>query len=260
MMDRRQADERMSLVMDALPALVSYVDSDCRYQFNNLAYENWFGIDRRSLVGKTMSDVLGASAFAKLKPNVEMALRGERVKFDAELPYRFGGTRFVHVDYVPDVQPGGMVSGFYVFVTDLSERQKAEAIQAQELADLALLHQMTMRLALHEEMQPMLTEMLEGAMALTGAARGTVSTLDPSTGTLTVSARRGADDAQVDERGSGPVHSTPLLSRDNRVLGRLDLHRDRPEEPSERHMRLIELLARHAAGYMEHLHLLQSAR
>lgn len=131
---RRVADDRLQLVMDAVPALISYVDADMRYRFNNLAYEQWFGVARNHFVGMTMREALGDEAFERLKPHIELALSGQRVRYENELKYRFGGTRYVQVEYVPDRRADDTVAGFYVFVTDLSERHKVEEAQAEVLA------------------------------------------------------------------------------------------------------------------------------
>jgi hypothetical protein len=44
------------------------------------------------------------------------------------------------------------------------------------------------------------------------------------------------------------VQSTPLISRSGRLLGMLSTHWRRPHRPSERDLRLIDVLARQAAG------------
>ncbi len=134
--ERRQSDERLRLVMDAVPALISYVGPDLRYRFNNQAYEEWFGVARNHFVGMSMRDALGEAALERLKPKLDLVLSGERTSFESELKYRFGGTRYVHVDYVPDIRADGRVDGFYVFVTDISERRKVELAQAQQVAEL----------------------------------------------------------------------------------------------------------------------------
>jgi two-component system CheB/CheR fusion protein len=131
---RRLVDDRLQLVMDAVPALISYVDADLRYRFNNRAYEDWFGVARNHFVGMSMREALGDTAFERLKPSIEKVLAGERMRFESELQYRFGGTRYVQVEYVPERRPSGEVVGFYVFVTDISERHKAEQTQAELLA------------------------------------------------------------------------------------------------------------------------------
>lgn len=38
----RESEQRMQLMADALPVLISYVDFRERYQFNNAEYQKWF--------------------------------------------------------------------------------------------------------------------------------------------------------------------------------------------------------------------------
>ncbi len=115
----------LRLVTDAVPALISYVDAQGRYQFINQAYEAWFGRPREEAIGRHMRDVVGEAAFERLRPRVEAALAGERVAFEDEIPYR-EGTRHVHGDYVPDTRPDGSVAGFYVLVTEITQRTVGE--------------------------------------------------------------------------------------------------------------------------------------
>ena len=114
------------VVLDALPALVSYIDRDYRYCLCNLAYENWFGRTRAEVVGRTMSEILGESAFQIVKPRVDTALAGERVSWATRIPYRDAGERDVHIDYIPDREVDGRVRGFFVLVLDVREQKLAE--------------------------------------------------------------------------------------------------------------------------------------
>jgi two-component sensor histidine kinase len=57
---------------------------------------------------------------------VEAALSGQRVQFQAQVPYKTGGTRYIHADYVPDLQADGSVAGFYALITDITQRKEAE--------------------------------------------------------------------------------------------------------------------------------------
>ena len=108
-----------------MPALISYVDAEGKYQFNNRAYADWFGQVPGQLTGRHMREVLGDAAFAHLKNNVEAALAGTRVQFESAVPYGTG-PRFVHADYIPDMRQDGSVSGFYALITDISARKQAE--------------------------------------------------------------------------------------------------------------------------------------
>src|SRR5258706_163203 len=53
------------------------------------------------------------------------------------------------------------------------------------------------------------------------------------------------------ETGIRAVQSTPLISRTGRVVGMISTHWRRPHEPSERDLRLLDILARQAADLIE---------
>ncbi|MBA4065218.1 MAG: hypothetical protein C0501_16195 [Isosphaera sp.] len=126
-------EERLRLIVDALPDLISYVGADGRYQLVNRSYQAWFGRTPEEVVGRHMREVLGEAAWEAIRPHVEAALSGRRVRFEAELPYRYGPTRWVRVTYAPHLAPGGAVLGFAVLVDDVSaERRQQEALRASE--------------------------------------------------------------------------------------------------------------------------------
>src|SRR6266498_2089932 len=118
-----ESQEKLRLVTDAMPALISYVDADKRYQFSNRAYEEWFG---NKADGKKLDEVLGGAAYRAISPYVDAALKGEMVNYQTEIPYQDGGTRFVDATYVPDKTKDGNIRGFYALVQDITERKQAE--------------------------------------------------------------------------------------------------------------------------------------
>lgn len=126
---------------DSLPVLISYLDRELRYQYNNPAYCEWFEVkDVASFRGRSIEDVLGPAAMRVLRPRAAAALAGERVEFESEVPYRDGGTRTVSAIYLPHREDGEVV-GFFALVTDISERKQLEAslMRADKLEALGYL-------------------------------------------------------------------------------------------------------------------------
>ena len=119
----RGGEEQLRLITDALPALISYVDADRRYQFSNKAYEEWFGHEAQ---GKHLEEVLGAAGYKAISGYVDQVLKGEPVTYETEIPYSDGGTRFVNAAYIPDRRGNGEVKGFFALVQDITERKEAE--------------------------------------------------------------------------------------------------------------------------------------
>src|SRR5262245_45645221 len=73
----RASRERLHFVTHAVPALLSYLDTQNRYEFVNQAYERWFGIPTEQFIGKHLTDVIGVRAYQQLQPSIEKALAGE---------------------------------------------------------------------------------------------------------------------------------------------------------------------------------------
>jgi PAS domain S-box-containing protein len=120
---RLQANiKQLHLLINALPALISYVDSNRHYQFTNESYREWFG---EKAQGKYLEEALGQAAYQKISKYVDRALSGETVYYETEIPYQDGGARFVNATYIPDVAANGQVKGFFALVQDISEQKEA---------------------------------------------------------------------------------------------------------------------------------------
>jgi PAS domain S-box-containing protein len=116
----------LRLIADAVPALIAYMAPDYRYRLANRAYQRWYGLPPDQVVGRTVREVLGEAAWAKVRPHIDRALAGEEVTYEDLIPYRLGGPRHVRASYSPDRRGGG-VAGVVVQVTDLTDLRQAEA-------------------------------------------------------------------------------------------------------------------------------------
>ncbi len=121
----RTTEKQLRIITDALPSLIAYVGRNRSYEFVNRAYVEWFGIDPKEILGRTMAEVLGDAAYDTIRTYVDRALSGERVQYEARVTYR-RGTRWVAANYVPDVQSDGSISGFFALVTDITARKEGE--------------------------------------------------------------------------------------------------------------------------------------
>ena len=70
----RSSDEQYSLVTNALPVLISYVDMQLTYRFNNKAHEEWFGKPLNQITGKSIRDTLDPTAYAIFTENYNQLL------------------------------------------------------------------------------------------------------------------------------------------------------------------------------------------
>jgi len=130
-LDLRRSREQLELLSDTVPALISYIGADCRYRTCNALYSKWFGLPREKIVGRTMEEVLGPTAWRVIAPHFERALEGEPSEFEAEVDYRHGGKRWIHARYTPHRGDGGDVVGVACLVTDITPRRETGYARAR---------------------------------------------------------------------------------------------------------------------------------
>jgi PAS domain S-box-containing protein len=123
----RAREERLRHILHAIPVLISYISPDYRYSLVNSSYQRWFGHAPEMYEGKLVREAIGEAAWAAVFPYLERAFAGEEVSYDEDLPYRDGGARSVHVNYVPDRDDEGRVRGVVALVSDITSRKAADA-------------------------------------------------------------------------------------------------------------------------------------
>lgn len=184
------ASHYMHLLMDRVPSMLAYWDRDLRCRFANRAYESWFGVNPDHLLGISIQELLGPELFRLNEPHMRKALAGERQVFERLIPGPGGVVRNSLAEYIPD-EVDGVVKGFLVQVTNVTELKKAQAALGkehelrlqieQQLAQLqSLLAERTemLQILAHEVRQPLSNAgaALQTAMlALRGPGGGTAS-------------------------------------------------------------------------------------
>jgi PAS domain S-box-containing protein len=260
-----------------VPVLISFVDAQERYRFNNKAYEDWFGHEREEITGRTLREALGDAVREALDPHVRAALAGERVRFESRVPYRDGGLRWVEADYVPKRAADGRVEGFYALVHDVTARKEAETRQAfllalgdrlRALADpLAIIatatqalgeqlgaarvvyaevHEEQDRATIHEDWTDGTVAHLPGQVALSGFGAKLIDRLRTG-GTLRVDNTSSDPHTQeslaaLDAIAVRALVSVPLV-KDRRFIASLNVHQERPRRWAGAEVDLIEAVA-----------------
>lgn len=113
-------------MLDGLPAMVGYWDRDLRNRMANAAYLDFFGKSPQAMQGTHISELLGPELYEKNLKYMEGALDGKTQLFDREIRTPSGEVRYTQASYIPDVDEDGEVRGFFVLVTDITERRRIE--------------------------------------------------------------------------------------------------------------------------------------
>ncbi len=121
-----ESERRLQLLIDSMPARISFVNKASCYVFVNRTYEKDFGLKRNQIVGMHMSALIGNENYAIAKPYIEQSLQGEIVHYESEFKNEPGVPLWLDVTYVPDMDPSGTCNGLYVLAMDISEKKRAE--------------------------------------------------------------------------------------------------------------------------------------
>jgi diguanylate cyclase (GGDEF)-like protein/PAS domain S-box-containing protein len=134
------SEQRLRLITDNVPAFISYVDREHRYQFANAAYQDLFGLKPEEMLGKTIQEARGEATYQRVRPRLDEALGGLPVRFEHvyEGP---NGPRTYSITYLPDYGDGEVneVKGVYVMGLDVTGHKELE----ENLARMAQYDQLT---------------------------------------------------------------------------------------------------------------------
>src|SRR5690606_11914573 len=71
-------------------------------------------------------DLVDEEVFQKvIRPHYEAVLEGQKVVYDATVPYK-DGPRYVHVTYSPGFDQKGMVQSIFISLVDMTEQKKIQ--------------------------------------------------------------------------------------------------------------------------------------
>ncbi|MEM9455832.1 MAG: EAL domain-containing protein [Myxococcota bacterium] len=119
-------DARYVELLDAVPSCISYIDADERYRIVNSTYEDWFGRTKEEILGRTIEEVVGAASYRHAQPHFAKARSGLETRYESRLSLPNGHGRDISVSLVPDIDEREQVRGFFVQVSDISERHRME--------------------------------------------------------------------------------------------------------------------------------------
>ncbi|MCA9062515.1 MAG: PAS domain-containing protein [Planctomycetaceae bacterium] len=137
----RQQKERMQIMADALPLIVQYVDREQRMAYVNQTALQWYESGRGAyggeIVGLRLNEFLPTDLYETVRPFVEKALCGHAVEFPLTLKTRSGQPGHRHFIFAPHRDDDGAVQGFYILISDVTERVEADRKEAELREQLA---------------------------------------------------------------------------------------------------------------------------
>jgi two-component system, cell cycle sensor histidine kinase and response regulator CckA len=122
----KENEQRLQLLIDSLPAFISYVDVKQRFILVNRQYENLFDLNRDEFIGRPMASIIGPANYTRLAPHIKQVLAGRPAHFESSLVLSDGTEKWLESSYIPVSDKTGMVVGFYSLCRDLTEKKIAD--------------------------------------------------------------------------------------------------------------------------------------
>ena len=128
-----ESEVLLELTRNAVPAMIFYTDEEQRYRSYNSVFMEWFGVDAKEALGKTVREFIGEKAYENVQPHLARAYGGARVSFEMFAPSRMNEERWLHIAYTPHTNSDGKVIGVIVHATNITESKKTEfSLRASE--------------------------------------------------------------------------------------------------------------------------------
>jgi PAS domain S-box-containing protein len=216
-----------------------------------------------------------------------------------EIAYRAfhkdGSIRHMHAYSRIELDADGSPTRMFGTAQDVTEHILTKQALADELAAMVRLQELSTRLVAEDDSSSLLEEILDAALAITGAEMGNIRLYEADLRTATIVASRNypvgvvEQYATMDVRLNSPIgtasrfmiedfehptdgpyspaylevsramgirakQSTPLISRSGQTVGVLSTHYTEPHRFEDRELRVLDMLARQAADWIERRH------
>lgn len=116
----------IQLLLENVPALAAYVNSEERYVFASKRYAEAFGCRQAEVIGKHLREIIGDKNYLAVKEHVKACLSGKAVSSDQLYTMPTGEAIWFRVKLVPDYDLARRVSGFCKFAMTVCQHKKAE--------------------------------------------------------------------------------------------------------------------------------------
>lgn len=126
-----QAEHELRTIVDSLPVLVAYWDKQLINRMANIAHQRWLGLAPEEMLGRHADELLVGERTLFARPYLEATLAGEAQMFERDLVDTSGSVRHTITNLIPDWEEGE-VKGFFLLVTDISERKATEMALFEE--------------------------------------------------------------------------------------------------------------------------------
>ena len=136
----------LELIIDTIPGLFAYSDTDENYLYVNQAYADWNSLQKEAVVGRSIKQVLPPETYHFIKPYLTKIKLGEPQAYSRDITTQTDQNRSFDIRYIPHLDHQQKVIGFLTSLQDVTEKKLVESYQ---LAQRNLAYRLTNTLDLN---------------------------------------------------------------------------------------------------------------
>jgi|GEM_PF-2072145 len=121
---RIDSEKDLEGYFDAIEAstdIIAIIDKEYRYTLVNKAFLKQQNLERKDIIGKTVSEVLNDKDFIRIKPHVDNCFMGKDVTYEMDFTYEHLGTRNLYIQYIPILEIDNSIKKIAAIIKDITE-------------------------------------------------------------------------------------------------------------------------------------------
>ncbi|MEO5998369.1 MAG: PAS domain S-box protein, partial [Chitinophagaceae bacterium] len=115
------------IMLDALPAMVYYLDKDYRYMYANVKYREWLGLEAAALIGKGLDTIFEKATYDCLKRYSDQAMGGETIHFETDVHIQTSVDPVsIEATLIPDWDDQDRIKGYLALIQDVTDKKREQ--------------------------------------------------------------------------------------------------------------------------------------
>lgn len=125
--DLNETREKLLLITENIPLLISHIDKNYTYIYANKAYKEFQNVQNLNIIGKKVIDITGEVNFNHKLPFMQKAFDGSVSVFEIQIIGKNKTERTLQASYIPYIE-NGQISSVFLIAHDITELKQKNAL------------------------------------------------------------------------------------------------------------------------------------
>lgn len=119
------SQQTLNLILDSMPQMISYLDTDLIFRYNNKSYEHWMGLSTDKIYGKKLQEIVSRETFDLISSSLAKITNSEIIHLELSRKSK-GKERYSMAMLIPHFGTDQKLKGYFTVVTDVTQLRKRE--------------------------------------------------------------------------------------------------------------------------------------